>query len=493
MHRLSLNNLICKLLAFLTCLCFIVTSPASLQAQRQRNSKSNAKTSISQKPQTSAEAKKRQEEAQKEIRLTEQQLRENETNVRQNLAQLGKLEESISETNKVISNLNTKISRLNNEISSLESGIEKNENDLQYIRSEYLKAVKKMRVTKKNKSTLTFLFSSNSLSQAMRRMRYLREFSNWRERQTEEINNKTKELKEQRDELAKAKEEHSNALVLQKRNINKLAEQHSRQETLVNELKKNGAALQSHLKRKQEEATELGHMVSVLIAEEQRKAEQERIQKQKQEEAKRRAEEEERQRLLADQTVKSGKTNKSKKEKKEELSSSKNTDYASARKREPRGNKDVASSAAVNQTVDVKKNSSFADMRGKLPYPTSGSFTITSNFGRQTLPELPDVEYNNPGIDAESDAGASARAVYEGKVSGVYILPGYNTVVIINHGNYYTVYGNISSPSVKVGDEVVGGTTLGKLMVNDDDPAHSSIHFEVWMNREKLNPREWLN
>ena len=131
-------------------------------------------------------------------------------------------------------------------------------------------------------------------------------------------------------------------------------------------------------------------------------------------------------------------------------------------------------------------------MKGKLPNPTTGSFAITSRFGRQYMPDMPDVEYDNPGIDAESDAGAAARAVFDGKVAGVYILPGYNTVVIVNHGGYYTVYGNISSPTVKTGEVVSAGTNLGSLALNEDGSGKSTIHFEVWKNRDKLNPQEWL-
>ncbi len=131
-------------------------------------------------------------------------------------------------------------------------------------------------------------------------------------------------------------------------------------------------------------------------------------------------------------------------------------------------------------------------MKGNLPRPVSGSFKVTSRFGRQSLPELPDIVYDNPGIDAEVASGASALAVYGGKVSGVYMIPGYNTVVIVNHGSYYTVYGNISSPAVKVGDQVKAGQGLGSLAPDEDNHSRSSIHFEVWRNREKLNPLEWI-
>ena len=89
-------------------------------------------------------------------------------------------------------------------------------------------------------------------------------------------------------------------------------------------------------------------------------------------------------------------------------------------------------------------------------------------------------------------AGATAQAVYGGTVSGVYMIPGFSTVVIVNHGDYYTVYGNIASSSVKVGDRVRQGQSVGQLTVDPDNPGHSEIHFEVWKGKEKMNPQNWI-
>ncbi|MCM1370230.1 MAG: M23 family metallopeptidase [Candidatus Amulumruptor caecigallinarius] len=100
--------------------------------------------------------------------------------------------------------------------------------------------------------------------------------------------------------------------------------------------------------------------------------------------------------------------------------------------------------------------------------------------------------YDNPGIDAEVASGASARAVFGGKVSGVYMLPGFSTVVIVNHGGYYTVYGNIAAAAVKQGDVVKQGQNLGRLAADENDSSHSLIHFEVWKNRDKLDPLQWI-
>ena len=491
--------------------------------QSSTGSKKNGSTKSSQtssSPTTSAEAKKQQARTQKEIQQTEAQLRENEAKVTKSLALLGKLDQDIQKTNANISQINGQLGRLNGEIKDLEGSISVNEAELMRLREEYLKAVKKMRVTKKNKSTLAFIFSSKSVSQAMRRMRYLREFSAWRQRHSDEINGKIADLKNQRQALSRARDEQQRALALQKSNETKLASQHRQQEALVAQLKENGQALQTHLQKKQAEARELGNMVSRLIAEEQRKAEEEARRKAEEEERRKAAAEEarrkaEEEKMLAQATVSSQETSQKpdkasgKETKTEKASKSKDkgtqnaktasaengkkpTDYADARKRAPRGNNKSTQTSSSGATIAQGEADSFMSMRGKLPSPSTGSFTITSRFGRQNLPDLPGVEFDNPGIDAETEAGASARAVYEGKVSGVYLLPGYNTVVIVKHGNYYTVYGNIANPSVKIGDRVDAGSRLGTLALNDDDTSHSTIHFEVWKNREKLNPQEWL-
>ncbi|MDE6379613.1 MAG: peptidoglycan DD-metalloendopeptidase family protein, partial [Muribaculaceae bacterium] len=134
----------------------------------------------------------------------------------------------------------------------------------------------------------------------------------------------------------------------------------------------------------------------------------------------------------------------------------------------------------------------FASLRGSLPRPVDGTWRITNPFGRHAMPEMPEIEYDNPGIDAEVNSGATVKSVCGGKVSGVYKVAGYGTVVIVNHGDYYTVYGNLASSNVTVGTQVGGGYALGTAGKDPDDPRRSSVHFEVWKGREKQNPSSWL-
>lgn len=498
-------------------------------------------------PTTSAEAKKQQQAAEKDIRETERRIEENDRNVKKELTELGKLEGEIKDTQGKIRILNGRLSELSQKITSLETGIAKNEKELEKLRSEYLKAIKKMRVTRKNRSDLAFIFSSGSFNQALRRLRYLREFSNWKDRQSAEINAKIADLKNEKEALAKAKEVQNNSLSMQQANEKKLETQRKKEETLIASLKEKGDALSRHLAQKQAEANKLNGLVSNLIAQEQRKAEEQRLQAEKQRREEERRKEEQRkleeQRIteeksrseaereqiaqnsdLSKQGQKEQKKSVSNKEadkeeiaeakprqrKKKEVPSSpkaevspqknesgtSNSDFANARKRAPRSKDQEKSGPSLAVQNKVEKNDasggSFQDMKGRLPRPVGGSFKITSAFGRQSLPNMSDVEYDNPGIDAEVAKGAQAQAVFKGKVSGVYLLPGYNTVVIINHDGYYTVYGNIASAAVKVGDAVKAGQNIGTVVEDEDNPGYGTIHFEVWKNRDKLNPQDWI-
>ncbi|MDE6023636.1 MAG: M23 family metallopeptidase, partial [Muribaculaceae bacterium] len=161
------------------------------------------------------------------------------------------------------------------------------------------------------------------------------------------------------------------------------------------------------------------------------------------------------------------------------------------------GNKQVDKQEEVRKEdekhIDVPlEGSAFANLRGRLPRPVDGPWRITNAFGRHSMPELPEVVYDNPGIDSEVTIDTPVKSVCAGKVSGVYKVAGYGTVVIVNHGEYYTVYGNLSSANVAVGTQVSTGSKVGNAGHDPDDSRRGSVHFEVWKGREKQNPSAWI-
>nr|MDE6416427.1 peptidoglycan DD-metalloendopeptidase family protein [Duncaniella sp.] len=133
----------------------------------------------------------------------------------------------------------------------------------------------------------------------------------------------------------------------------------------------------------------------------------------------------------------------------------------------------------------------FAQNKGKLPFPISGKYRIISKFGRQPHPSLPKVEIENSGIDIETSSGAAARAIFDGKVSAIFKEDGYNSIVMIRHGNYITIYAGIDNVSVKNGKTVKAGQTIGKVNV-DSSRGIPVLHFEIRNERNKLNPMQWL-
>lgn len=528
-------------------------TPKKATATATTKSRSSAKSG--KKKETAADVRRRQEATQKEIRQTQQQIKENDIAVKKSLNELGKLEGDINESKRKVAEAGSKVNALQKQITGLQAQIADGEKSLAGLRAEYLKAVRKMRAKRREKSVLAFIFSSESFNEAMRRMRYLKQFSEWRERQTKEIGAKVALLKKQSEQLAQTKTMHDRALASQVKARNDLQAQYVRQDAIVVELKKNGQALNSHLAKKQAEVNVLKGRVAALIAEEQRKAEAERKARERAEaervvrekaEAERLAREErERERLIAENAAKEKEekeTPAGSSEKREDVRKKENTvkkkdtprkeaeskpsgtkkrqsapkqsetkrkendvTYADARRRRPKSAKSSPSATAGKSTSSSASNAGsassapapsksggFESMKGSLPRPVAGSFKVTSRFGKHSLPDLPDVTYDNPGIDAEVSAGAAAQAVYGGKVSGVYMIPGYSTVVIVSHGGYYTVYGNIASASVKVGDVVKQGQSLGRLAPDEENPSHSLIHFEVWKNRDKMDPLGWI-
>lgn len=513
------------------------TEKQAVKNTKKRQNRKTGTKAVKKAPESKAELQRRQQATQAEIAETRRKIQENDRQVSRNLAELGKLQGDIETAKKQVAATRNQVTTLQNRIGTLEGKIAQGDKEVARMRGEYLKAVKAVRKRKGSNSTLAYIFSSKSFGEARRRMRYLREFSEWRKKQTDEIQNELNVLNQERAALAQSRDMYGKALARNVTAQKQLETQYGKQDAIVVQLKANGSALKTHLAQKQQEANALKGRVAALIAAEQRAAEQreaERLAAEKraaeQRAAEQRAAEEKaaRDRELA-MTPKPGKAEeakepakekpkeaKAKEQRKRRLKQSKQTqskqqpkqdkaepqknagnsgrEYADARNRRPRSDASVSSGSSSASASGSKPagGSNFASMRGSLPRPVGGAFNITSRFGPHSLPDLPDVVYDNPGIDAEVARGATAQAVYAGKVSGVYMIPGFSTVVIVNHGGYYTVYGNLASASVKVGDVVKQGSAVGRVADSEDSPGHGQIHFEVWKNREKQDPLAWI-
>lgn len=537
----------------------------SVNTGKKKTSGKRAGTSGRKKTETSADLKRQQEEAQREVKRTQAELQANERSVKVSLADLSRIESDISVSRKEMSTISSQVKTLDGQIGTLHGRIADGEAELSRLREEYIKAVKKMRVSKKKNSGLAFIFASASFNQAMRRMRYLRQFSEWKQNRTAEITGQIEQLESQRKSLSQARADRNVALQRQQQVQSRLESQKVKQDAIVSELKANGDALRSHLSKKQAEVNQLRNRVAELIALEEHKAAEERERRaaeERRQTEERRAAQAAEERRLAEERRKTDEALRAEQRAAEEAQRKAEAEAlaaekaaaelkaaaekakadkkaaadlkAAAAKKEAEQKKALAAKAkaekkaaeekakAEKKLAEAKKENEarkkaensksyaearkrtprsenatagaadFEKMRGRLPRPVAGNFRVTSRFGRQSLPDMPDVVYDNPGIDAEVARGSSASAVFAGTVAGVYVVPGFNNVVILRHGNYYTVYGNITSPSVKSGDNVKQGQNLGRLGDDPDNGGHGLIHFEVWKNRTKLDPSSWI-
>lgn len=142
-------------------------------------------------------------------------------------------------------------------------------------------------------------------------------------------------------------------------------------------------------------------------------------------------------------------------------------------------------------STDLKKlSASFEENRNKLPWPVASGF-ISSKFGTNPHPLLKRVQVPNNGVNIQTSENEKVRAVFKGQVKRVAIIPGdFKHVVIIQHGEYFTVYASLREVYVSVGQEVETNEVIGE--VNTRAGGDSEVHFEVWKNTEKLNPEIWL-
>ena len=138
----------------------------------------------------------------------------------------------------------------------------------------------------------------------------------------------------------------------------------------------------------------------------------------------------------------------------------------------------------------VKLSTNFQGNRKRLSWPVSKGF-VSSKFGLQPHPVLKGVKIENPGVDIQTQKNELVRAVFEGEVSKIASIPGMNgIVIIIQHGEYRTVYANLRKSLVKMGEHVSTKDPIGEVFTDADGV--SEVQFQVWKNFSKLDPLAWL-
>ncbi len=396
-------------------------------------------------------------EALAEIEMTNQLLQETATTAKNSLNRLNLLSRQIMSRKKVIQLLNQEVRAIDRQIVVLRREVAGLEKELKAKRDNYGKSVQSMYKRQSSQDKLLFILSADNFAQSLRRMRYLREYADWQKRQAAEIVNKQKELAAKQEQLDKVRGEKTTLLGQREDENKKLVTEESSQKKEVQQLNKRQRELQAELKKKQQQANALNKQIERQIAEEIARAEAEA-------------------RAARDKASAAGKG-------------------TEAKPAEPVREERVADSKGGYAMTKAEKQLSdnFASNRGKLPFPMNGRYTIVGTFGEQQHQELKYVRTNNSGIDIQTTAGTEARAVFNGEVTRVFVVPGYNNSVIVRHGNYLTVYSNLSQVYVKAGDKVTTRQALGKIYSDTENGNQTLLHFQLWKEKTKLDPLPWLD
>lgn len=137
---------------------------------------------------------------------------------------------------------------------------------------------------------------------------------------------------------------------------------------------------------------------------------------------------------------------------------------------------------------DRKLAAEFSRNKGNLPWPADGP--VVDKFGQKYHPVYKNLKLPpNNGVDIALAKGSKVRAVFDGVVKQIVVMPGYNKCILVQHGNYFTFYCKLGSTSVKAGDKIKTGDLLGTVDVINDQIL---LHFQVWQGNKPQNPEHWL-
>ncbi|MEG0038233.1 MAG: peptidoglycan DD-metalloendopeptidase family protein [Bacteroides sp.] len=413
---------------------------------------------------------------QQQIAETESLLKNTKKDVGSQLNSLAALTGQIEERKRYIATMNNDVESIDRELNNLERQLGKLRRDLRDKKKKYESSVQYLYKNKSIEEKLMFIFSAKSLSQTYRRLRYVREYATYQRIQGEEILKKQEQVTLKKKELQQVKAAKVSLLKERENEKVKLELQEKSKRTMVANLQKMQKGLQQEISKKRREANQLNARIDKLIAEE-----IERARKRAEEEARQAA----RREAEARKKAEGGTRSQSKESGKRGSDDASDAASTSRRKAEP------LESYSMSK-ADRELSGNFVNNRGRLPMPISGAYIITSHYGEYAVEGLRNVKLDNKGIDIQGKPGAQARAIFDGKVAAVFQLNGLFNI-LIRHGNYISVYCNLSSASVKSGDTVSTKQTIGQIFSDGSDNGRTVLHFQLRREKEKLNPEPWLN
>jgi septal ring factor EnvC (AmiA/AmiB activator) len=400
-----------KFSGILFCIGFLLLSAGNLSAQTTRET-----------------LEKKRVELRNEIRRINELRSSNKQKERSVLSQVEDLDQQIRSTENLIKVTNQQANLLTNQISANTNKISRLREELEELKEDYARMIEKSYKSKSTQSRIMFLLSSENFLQAYKRMQYMKQYTNYRKQQGDEIKARAEELQQLNADLANQKET-KDALIAENRQTRGQLEKNKKaQQALMQNIRSKEGEFAAQIRQKQQEINKIDAQIEKMIRE-----------------------------SIAKSNEESGSTER---------------------------NVYELTPAAKALAADFVKN------KGRLPWPVR-SGVVTSRFGRQPHPVVKSISINNNGVNIDTDPGGKARAIFNGTVSEVQVLKGANKAVMVRHGDYITIYDNLVKVYVKRGDVVNTGQELGAVATSRTS-GKTTLHFLIYKNMEKMDPADWI-
>ena len=345
---------------------------------------------------------------------------------------------------KLINTTEKQTKLLNNDMYINQVQINKLKKELAELKDDYSKMILKSYKSRSSESRAMFLLSSENFLQAYKRAQYMKQYTSYRKMQGEEIKTKTDKLTDFNQKLDVQKTAKKKLIAENEKERLSLEKEKQEQLKLVSVIKKDKNKIAKEIKIKQQEYRTIDRQINRLIRE-----------------------------AIAAANRKAA------------LEKAKSNPSAPV-------SKAAVSSSKIELTPEAKIIAdNFRANRGRLPYPVEKGY-VSLGYGNQTHPLFNTITVHNSGVEITTDKGASARAVFGGEVTSVIVLSPVNKAVMIQHGDYFTVYQNLSTVNVSKGDKVSIKQSLGRVRTNGET-GKTIIKFLILQNTTYNNPEGWLS
>lgn len=415
---------------------------------------------------------KQQRDLQQQIRDTEKLISNNNTSLKSQNRDIQIRADEIRKRQALINSKHREIESLVAEEDSLKREISNLEKQHNATQKKYAAAMRHLYKWRSGYDELLFVVSAKDLLEGLRRVRYLRRYGEWRKSQAELLEQQRNATHEAKQLLELVRVDHEIILEDLDKERASLAQRQQEQETQIANLQKRNKELQTELDRDRKRMAEVEKTIQRMIEEEIRKAE----------EARKKAEEEARRKEEAARKAREAK------EKGTATASKGSTSGTSTSTSKPAGTSTAPSRNTTHNSATVKKDDafrrlsgSFAENRGRLPYPLDATFAFVDHYNPNN---------GNSSIVLSTRVGAHACAIYEGVVQSCF-RTSEEWTIIVQHGNYRSVYMNLQNVFVRAGQKVSTRQQLGTLKT-EPESNRAEIRFWIYQNSTAVNPERWL-